>query len=304
MTVTLSYINLDTRADRREFFEEQVQRLGLDFKRKSAITPADLKPDEIARFCSEGQGIRPVELACIKSHLAMVEDFVSTGEALGAFFEDDALLSDTLPQFLKDYEDNGGFGYGLIRLDHARRIRLFPASRTTSTNIALHQFRSTLTGAAGYLLTRDAALKLAAYNGWGERVFDHALYDPFSRPGNLLMRANVNPALVVQFASRGETRENSEDKIRIVLDGLRGEDSIAELCRKEGIAQSLYYTWSKEFMEAGKRRLAGDTARAATTDEVKELRRQAGALKECVADLTLENRLLKKSMIADGDDDA
>lgn len=61
---------------------------------------------------------------------------------------------------------------------------------------------------------------------------------------------------------------SSEDKIRIVLDGLRGEDSIAELCRKEGIAQSLYYTWSKEFLEAGKRRLAGDTARAATTGEV------------------------------------
>jgi transposase len=89
-----------------------------------------------------------------------------------------------------------------------------------------------------------------------------------------------------------------------VLDGLRGEDSIAEICRKEGIAQSLYYTWSKEFMEAGKRRLAGDTARAATTDEVKDLRREASALKECVADLTLENRLLKKSMIADGDEEA
>ncbi len=80
-----------------------------------------------------------------------------------------------------------------------------------------------------------------------------------------------------------------------MLEGLRGDDSIAELCRKEGIAQSLYYVWSKEFMEAGKRRLAGDTARAATTDEVKDLRREASALKECVADLTLENRLLKKA---------
>ena len=88
---------------------------------------------------------------------------------------------------------------------------------------------------------------------------------------------------------------SAEDKIRIVLDGLRGEDSIAELCRKEGIAQSLYYTWSKEFMEAGKRRLAGDTARAAATGEVQDLRREARALKECVADLTLENRLRKKA---------
>ena len=108
---------------------------------------------------------------------------------------------------------------------------------------------------------------------------------------------------VVKDIRRATRRHFSvEDKIRIVFDGLRGEDSIAELCRKEGIAQSLYYTWSKEFIEAGKRRLAGDTARAATTDEVKDLRREASALKECVADLTLENRLLKKSMIADGGD--
>ena len=96
---------------------------------------------------------------------------------------------------------------------------------------------------------------------------------------------------------------SAEEKIRIVLEGLRGEDSIAELCRKEGIAQSLYYTWSKEFMEAGKRRLAGDTARAASSDDVKGLRQEAAALKEVVAELTLENRLLKKSMIADGGDE-
>ena len=112
------------------------------------------------------------------------------------------------------------------------------------------------------------------------------------------------PAEQVIKDIRRATRRHfsAEDKIRIVLDGLRGEDSIAELCRKEGIAQSLYYTWSKEFIEAGKRRLAGDAARAATTDEVKDQRREASALKEVVADLMLENRLLKKSMIADGDD--
>ena len=113
------------------------------------------------------------------------------------------------------------------------------------------------------------------------------------------------PAEQVVKDIRRATRRHfsAEDKIRIVLDGLRGEDSIAELCRKEGIAQSLYYTWSKEFMEAGKRRLAGDTARAASTDDVKGLRQEAAALKEVVADLMLENRLLKKSMIADGVED-
>ena len=113
------------------------------------------------------------------------------------------------------------------------------------------------------------------------------------------------PAERVVKDIRRQTRRHfsAEDKIRIVLEGLRGDDSIAELCRKEGIAQSLYYSWSKEFMEAGKRRLAGDTARAATSGDVQDLRREARALKECAADLTLENRLLNKSMIADGGDD-
>jgi transposase len=113
------------------------------------------------------------------------------------------------------------------------------------------------------------------------------------------------PAEAVLKDIRRATRRHfsAEDKIRIVLEGLRGEESIAELCRREGIATSMYYGWSKEFLEAGKKRLAGDTARAATSDEVKTLRREAQALKEVVADLTLENRLLKKSVIADGVED-
>jgi len=97
---------------------------------------------------------------------------------------------------------------------------------------------------------------------------------------------------------------SAEEKIRIVLAGLRGEESIAELCRREGIVQNLYYRWSKEFLEAGKKRLAGDTERAATSDGVKELRQEASALKEVVAELMLENRLLKKSTIGAGEDGA
>jgi transposase len=104
---------------------------------------------------------------------------------------------------------------------------------------------------------------------------------------------------------RRKTRKHysAEEKIRIVLAGLRGEESIASLCRQEGISESLYYSWSKEFLEAGKRRLAGDTARQATSPEVKDLRSESTALKEVVAELTLENRLLKKSMIGDGEDE-
>jgi transposase len=93
---------------------------------------------------------------------------------------------------------------------------------------------------------------------------------------------------------------SAEEKIRIVLDGLRGEDSIAELCRREGIAQGLYYKWSKDFMEAGRKRLAGDIVRQANSGEVTTLRREARELKDVVAEQTLELRLLKKSMIGDG----
>ena len=104
---------------------------------------------------------------------------------------------------------------------------------------------------------------------------------------------------------RRKTRKqySAEEKIRVVLEGLRGEESIAALCRREGIAESLYYSWSKEFLEAGKKRLAGDTSRQATAVEVKGLRSEMRDMKELVADLTLENRLLKKSMLGDGGDE-
>ena len=104
---------------------------------------------------------------------------------------------------------------------------------------------------------------------------------------------------------RRRTRRHysAEDKIRIVLEGLRGEDSIGELCRREGINSNVYYRWSKEFLEAGKKRLAGDTVREASSDEVKTLRSEASALKEALAESVLENRLLKKSMLGDGEDD-
>ncbi len=108
---------------------------------------------------------------------------------------------------------------------------------------------------------------------------------------------------VIKDIRRATRRQfSSEEKVRIVLEGLRGEDSIAELCRREGIASSMYSGWSKEFLEAGKKRLAGDTARAATADEVKELPREAGTLEEVGADLVWENRLQKKLTGAGGDE--
>jgi len=94
---------------------------------------------------------------------------------------------------------------------------------------------------------------------------------------------------------------NAEEKIRIVLTGLRGEESVAELCRQEGIHQNLYYRWSRDFLEAGKKRLSGDTQREAGTSEVTDMRKESVQLKEMLAETMLENRLLKKSVIADGE---
>jgi len=115
-------------------------------------------------------------------------------------------------------------------------------------------------------------------------------------------RPSSSEPIIRDIKRKTRKQYSAEEKIRIVLDGLRGEDSIAELCRREGIAQGLYYKWSKDFMEAGKKRLAGDIVRHAHTGEVTTLRREARELKEVVAEQTLELRLLKKSMIGDGDE--
>jgi transposase len=115
-------------------------------------------------------------------------------------------------------------------------------------------------------------------------------------------RRNVEKT-VRDIRRRTRKKYSAEEKIRIVLEGLRGEESIAELCRKEGLNPNVYYRWSKEFMEAGKKRLSGDTVREATSDEVKELRAETAALKETLGEMVMENRLLKKSVLGDGEDD-
>ena len=97
-------------------------------------------------------------------------------------------------------------------------------------------------------------------------------------------------------------RYSAEDKIRVVLEGLKGEGSIAELCRREGISPNLYYNWSKEFLEAGKRRLMGDTKREASSPEVNNLRHENNELKHAVADLTLRTRALKKRLDGHSED--
>jgi transposase len=110
-------------------------------------------------------------------------------------------------------------------------------------------------------------------------------------------KQNRDPESIVREIRRKTRRQYSaEEKIRIVLEGLKGEVSISELCRREGIVSNLYYRWSKDFLEAGKKRLAGDTSREATSSEVSDLRSENEQLKQLVAELSMDNRLLKKSM--------
>jgi transposase len=103
-------------------------------------------------------------------------------------------------------------------------------------------------------------------------------------------------ATIRDIKRKTRRKYSSEEKIRIVIEGLRGEQRVAELCRREGIAESLYYSWSKEFMEAGKARLAGNTKRQASSSEVDDLRQENEQLKQLVAELALKNRVLKKSV--------
>ncbi len=111
-----------------------------------------------------------------------------------------------------------------------------------------------------------------------------------------MAKKKTTESIVKDIKRKTRRKFSAEEKIRIVLDGLKGEDSVSTICRKEGIAPALYYRWSKDFLEAGKKPLMGDTMREANTSEVKELRNENSQLKETLAELLLDNRLLKKSV--------
>ena len=110
-----------------------------------------------------------------------------------------------------------------------------------------------------------------------------------------MAKKNKVKSIVKDIKRQTRRKFSAEEKIRIVLEGLKGEESVAAICRREGIAPNLYYRWSKDFLEAGKKRLMGDTMREANTDEVKQLRGENSELKEVVAELLLTNRVLKKN---------
>jgi transposase len=141
-----------------------------------------------------------------------------------------------------------------------------------------------------------------ALRSYGKRHFAGSV-DPEESLHMPRTKKQSTEAAVREIRRRTRRKFAPEEKIRIVLEGLRGEQSISELCRREGIAANLYYRWSKDFLEAGKKQLAGDTVREATSDEVKELRAENSELKEVVAEITLKNRVLKKSLTGLGEED-
>ena len=114
------------------------------------------------------------------------------------------------------------------------------------------------------------------------------------------MSKSTPEKIVKEIRRRTRRKFEPEERIRIVLQGLRGEDSIAELCRREGINPNQYYSWSKDFLEAGKQRLAGDTKRQASTGDVSDLRKENAQLKQLLAELMLKNNVLKKSVTGSG----
>jgi len=131
----------------------------------------------------------------------------------------------------------------------------------------------------------------------------HGVRDPEESLDVANQKKQSTEAAIRDIRRRTRRKFSPEEKIRIVLEGLRGEQSVSELCRREGIAANLYYRWSKDFLEAGKKQLAGDTVREATSDEVKALRSENRELKEVVAEITLKNRVLKKSLTGLGEED-
>ena len=112
-----------------------------------------------------------------------------------------------------------------------------------------------------------------------------------------MRQKETSESVVRQIRRKTRKQYTAEEKIRIVLDGLRGEDSIAAICRREGINPNMYYRWSKDFLEAGKRRLTGDVVREANSEDVTALKHENDQLKQLVAELSLKNRVLKKSLI-------
>lgn len=193
------YINLASRTDRRDFMEEQFARLGLEATRIEAVTPADIPTEDIAAYCdtTKPNYLRPNQLACSMSHETAWRAMLDAGQARAVVMEDDALLSTSLPGFLADL---GDLEFDLVRFERSsRKIRVLPAVQKVGPGIELRPFRSTLSGASGYIISAHAARKMLGHPAMRVLANDIVLYNCMEEPANGLVRYHTDPALCIQY---------------------------------------------------------------------------------------------------------
>ena len=199
--IPIYYINLASRTDRREFMQAQFARLGLMAERIEAVTPSDISADLLARYCDATQPFyrRPNQLACSLSHEAAWRAMLAAGHERAVVMEDDAQLSQSLPDFLAALDT---VAFDLLRFERSsRKIRLLPAIETVGPDIALRPFRSTLSGRSGYIIGARAARRFLDNPEANARFGDRGLFNEMSGPGKGLVRYHTDPALCIQMGN-------------------------------------------------------------------------------------------------------
>ena len=196
---SIYYINLASRADRREYMETQLTKLGLTAQRIEAVTPAELSALDIEQYCNPQKPtfLRQTELSCTLSHERAWQAMLETDADRALILEDDVELSRLLPAFL---EDARAIDADLIRVETTgNATRVFPITSTGKSGVAVRPFRSTPTGSAGYLIRASAARSMLGSVALRQRHMDLALYSPFEEPGSLLTRVLTDPAMCRQL---------------------------------------------------------------------------------------------------------
>nr|WP_282567808.1 glycosyltransferase family 25 protein [Devosia sp. MC521] len=197
--VSIYYINLASRPDRREFMEHQLAGLGLVGTRIESATPDDLTAEQLALYCNSEKPkyLRPRELACTMSHERAWAAMLANGDERALILEDDAELSSMLPRLLAELD---GIDIDILRLEATgRRLRLLPKVQTTAGGVDLHPFRSTPMGAAGYIVNARAAKALLGHPAFRVLQTDLVLYNPFEAPAKSLSRLQTLPGMVCQL---------------------------------------------------------------------------------------------------------
>ena len=195
------YINLASRPDRREHIESELAKVGLRATRINAVTPADLSPDDLDRYCNKSRPryLMPAALSCTKSHIKAWHCLIDETRADWALIlEDDAVLSTKLPSFLDEFLASPP-PVDIVQLHWNKHVRILPAIRTMVCGVQLHPFRSTLAGTNAYLISREAAARLLKRSDLFRQPADTMLFRPYLKPGSTLQSVLTEPAVADQL---------------------------------------------------------------------------------------------------------